>query len=167
MNNTLTATAASPTTGFARAWEAHRERVWRLLVRLTGNRDVADDLTQEVALKAAQAFPQFRGEAQAFTLFYRISVRCALQWRERRWEGMTLQHADQLTAPASDTTTLTAVRTALDTLPSDQRTVLVLAVYEQLSYKEIAAVLEIPLGTVMSRLARARQQLRKELSDVL
>lgn len=162
-----TALLASPDRTFPRTWERHRERVWRLLVRLTGSRDAADDLTQEVALQATQAFPRFRGDAQAFTLFYRIAVRCAFHWREQHQKHAVLPYPEHLRGTTTDTATLTAVRTALDQLPEDQRTVLVLRVYEGLSYQEIATVCEIPAGTVMSRLARARQQLRKELSDEL
>lgn len=166
MNTLLAAVEAKPDPAFERAWNRHRERVFRLVVRLAGSREVADDLTQEVAVQAAQAFPKFRGQAQAFTLFYKIAVRCVLRWRQQRSLGNDTL-LETIPAPSCDPTTALAVQAALHTLPDDQRAVLVLAVYEQLSYKEIAAVLEIPLGTVMSRLARARQQLRKELSDVL
>jgi RNA polymerase sigma-70 factor, ECF subfamily len=168
MNSLLAATDVKKTNAaFERAWNRNRERVWRLVVRLSGSRDAADDLTQEVAVQAAQAFPKFRGQAQAFTLFYKIAVRCVLRWRAQRSVVGGEALLESIPAPSADPTTELTVRAALQTLPDDQRTALVLAVYEQLSYKEIAAVLEIPLGTVMSRLSRARQQLRKELSDVL
>ena len=169
MNTLLAAAETKPDAAFERAWNCHRERVFRLVVRLSGSREAADDLTQDVALQAAQAFPKFRGQAQAFTLFYKIAVRCVLRWRAQRntLRGSGEALLESIPAPSCDPTTMVTVQAALSTLHDDQRTVLVLAVYEQLSYKEIAAVLEIPLGTVMSRLARARQQLRKELSDVL
>ena len=167
MNTLLAATESKPDLTFERAWNRHRERVFRLVVRLARSREVADDLTQEVAVQAAQAFPKFRGQAQAFTLFYKIAVRCVLRWRAQKGALGGEALLETIPAPSTDPTTAIAVQAALHTLPDDQRAVLVLAVYEQLSYKEIAAVLEIPLGTVMSRLARARQQLRKELSDVL
>ncbi|WP_395146383.1 RNA polymerase sigma factor [Armatimonas sp.] len=166
MNTLLAAAETKPDPAFERAWNRHRDRVWRLVVRLSGSREAADDLTQEVALQAAQAFPKFRGQAKAFTLFYKIAVRCVLRCREQRNLGTDML-LESIPAPHTDPTMALAVQAALSTLPDDQRTVLVLAVYEQLSYKEIAAVLEIPLGTVMSRLSRARQQLRKELSDAL
>lgn len=165
MNPVLAAAEALPNPSFERSWSRHRERVFRLVVRLTGSREHADDLTQEIAVQAAQAFPRFRGQAQAFTLFYRIAVRTVGRWRSQQRPTEPL--LDCHYASSDDPTTALAVRTALSALPEEQRTVLVLAVYEQLSYKEIAHVLEIPLGTVMSRLARARQQLRKELSDAL
>src|SRR6266436_975582 len=59
---------------FERLWQEHRPRIWRLVARLAGSTDLADDLTQEVSLWAFQAFSSFRGEADAFTWLYRIEV---------------------------------------------------------------------------------------------
>ena len=147
---------------FDRLWSRERERVWRLCVHLSGNRDRADDLTQEVALKAHAAFGTFRGRSSPSTWLYRIAVNAALRERENHRPAAGLDEVSERGKADDDTLN---VRLALDRLPGDQRTALLLSVYEGLTCKEIAAVLEIPVGTVLSRIHRARQRLREELSD--
>jgi RNA polymerase sigma-70 factor, ECF subfamily len=157
---------------FSRLWEQERERVWRLSVALSGSRDEADDLTQEVGVRALEGFGRFRGLSSPATWLHRITVNVALRHRERRRESVALDtdapsgemgperralHADMLQR----------TQAAMERLPDELRTPLVLVAWEELSYKEIATLMEIPIGTVMSRLHTARQRLRKELGDAL
>lgn len=160
---------------FERLWSRERERVWRLVARLSGDADVADDLTQEVALRALAAFSGFRGVARPSTWLYRIAVNVVLRWRERRheetgidagvWERLAASDTPERAALASEDAA--RVRQAMERLSEELRTPLVLLVWEGMTYREIASVLRIPIGTVMSRLHAARQRLRKELGDAL
>ncbi len=160
---------------FERFWQPHRPRVWRLVARLAGNLDLADDLTQEVSLRAFQGFGAFRRESSAYTWLYQIAVHVVQRHRERRvlelvpWE--TAAHTPAPSISPHEATEQAEIRplvwAALDRLPDEQRTTLILSVYEELKYREIAAVLGIPLGTVKSRLHTGMARLREELKDAL
>ena len=178
-------TDARPTaeaTAFAAAWQQARPRIWRLTARISGSADAADDLTQEVGLRALQALPRFRGDADRRTYLYRIAVNVALRHNEeRRRHGAllapTTQGASSPLEPATQNAAdsperqllrserLPRIRSALDSLPDDLRTPLILLVLDDMKYREIAAVLEIPIGTVMSRIHAARQRLRAALPE--
>ena len=160
---------------FETLWQQHRARVWRLVARLAGNPDLADDLTQEVSLRAFQAFGSFRGQSDAFTWLYRIAVNVVLRDRERRKPTLAMDSplVACLSAPDTHDPEQAALRAeiqprvwaALNCLPDDLRATLILQVYEGLKYREIAQVLDIPIGTVKSRLNNAMQRLREELKD--
>ncbi len=159
---------------FERLWRQHQSRLRRLVARLTGDADLADDLTQEVSLKAFAAFGGFRGEAAALTWLSRIAINVVHRHREtRRPPPLSLDATRELFAgDASDPHRLAVqaglrpiVWTALDTLPEELRTALILQVYEGLKYREIAALLGVPLGTVKSRLHNGLVRLREELKD--
>jgi RNA polymerase sigma-70 factor (ECF subfamily) len=138
--------------------------------------DAADDLTQEVGLRALEAYGRFRGAAAESTWLYRIAVNVVLRWRERR-RGMCatvgLDGVAPPVAPAEESPERITLRAdanertcrAVEALPDELRTPLLLHAREGLKYREIAAVLEVPVGTVMSRLYGARQRLRRELGD--
>ncbi len=148
--------------GFERLWSAERERIRRLCLRLSGDPDAAEDLTQEVALKAHAALGSFRGGARASTWLHRITINVVLRWREQQKLTVPLDALSERPGPEGDTL---RVRLAIERLPDDQRTPLVLSALEGWSVKEIAATLALPQGTVLSRLHRARTRLREELSD--
>ena len=160
---------------FDQFWLPHRPRVWRLAARLAGSADLADDLTQEVSLRAFQGFSRFRRGASAYTWLYRIAVHVVLRHRERlavdtvSWDTAA-EAADPGPSP-HDAARLAEIRplvwAALERLPDEQRTAVILSVFEELKYREIAAVLDIPLGTVKSRLHSGMTRLREELKDAL
>ena len=160
---------------FDRVWQMHRPRLWRLAARLAGDLDLADDLTQEASARACAAWGTFRRDADAFTWLYRITVNVALRDRERRKTTLNLDASEAINLPAPDALspeqtalqaeTCTRVRAALDRLPDDLRATLILQMYEGLKYREIADALDIPLGTVKSRLNNALLRLREELKD--
>ena len=156
-------------------WRENRPRVWRLLLRLTGDPDAADDLTQEVSVRAFGAFAGFRGEAGAATWLYRIAVNVAARHRQcvrGGTVGLDTPEAAGLCATGGGPeeaalrgALVPAVRAAVERLPEEMRTTLILQVYEGLKYREIAAVLGVPVGTVKSRLHQATQRLRETLRD--
>ena len=156
---------------FERLWEAERAHIWRLAARLSGNPDAADDLTQEIGVRALEAFGSFRGASSPSTWLFRIAVNVVLRWRERQARRDTNDDAETegISSPEAspEEQLLNRAETErlhrfLERLPDDLRTPLLLHVWEGMKYHEIAAALDIPAGTVMSRLHKARQRLRKE-----
>jgi RNA polymerase sigma-70 factor (ECF subfamily) len=161
---------------FDEVWQQHRPRLQRLVVRLAGDADLAEDLTQEVGLRAFQAFPGFRGEADAYSWLYRIAINVVNRYRERRRptlvpletpevEGLAADRAGCPEAVLLRDDLRASVWAALDRLPDELRTILILQVYEGLKYRELALVLGIPIGTVKSRLHHAMQRLKEELIE--
>ena len=156
--------------------------VFTLAFHLLGSRDEALDLSQEVFLRVFRTLPSFRGESALRTWIYRIAVNLARN-RHRGW--VRRHRADQISLDQhmqdggdlpSDARTPdgilaskeTAARLweALHRLPFDQRTAVILREIDGLRYEEIAFSLGIAVGTVKSRLTRARQALRAELLGV-
>jgi RNA polymerase sigma-70 factor, ECF subfamily len=132
--------------------------IWRFCAHLIGPED-ADDATQETFLAAWRALPSFRGEASARTWLFVIARRSAerVTRRRRRW----LELADGMSnpAPASHPETASDIDELLSALDQDRRMAIVLTQIIGLSYAEAAAVCECPIGTIRSRVARAREQL--------
>lgn len=149
---------------FEKLWDAQRPRIQRLATRLCGNPEQAEDLTQEIGLQALAAFPHFRRECSPTTFLYRIAIRTIHRYRDKH-PTVGIEHAENFPSKASSPESALALVLALDSLPNELRTTLLLRLYEGMSYREVATVLEIPLGTVLSRLHTARTRLRKELTD--
>lgn len=162
--------------------------VYALLYRLTEDAEEARDLTQETFLRAFQSISRFRGDADLKTWIYRIAINQARNrwrwWRRRRRDvHVSLDAAsgqsDQTLGdrlPANDVNpeqeTLahereTILRTALNSLGRSYREAVILRDVEGFSYEEIAATLEISIGTVKSRLSRGRLELRRKLTGSL
>ena len=156
--------------------------VFQLAVNLLGDRDDALDLCQDVFLSVFRTIHRFRGQSSLRTWIYRIAVNQAsnrhrLGRRRQRGNQVSLDahlalHGDFLAAAASTPDRLLAqkelaarLQHALDQLPFDQRTAIVLREVDGLSYEEIAFSLRVALGTVQSRLTRARQALRLALEE--
>jgi RNA polymerase sigma-70 factor, ECF subfamily len=169
-------TDAAGVVPFDQVWQQHRPRLQRLVVRLAGDADLAEDLTQEVGLRAFQAFPGFRGEADAYSWLYRIAINVVNRYRERRRPTLVPLETPEVEALSADRSGCpeavllrddlrASVWAALDRLPDDLRTILILQVYEGLKYRELALVLGIPIGTVKSRLHHAMQRLKEELTQ--
>jgi RNA polymerase sigma-70 factor (ECF subfamily) len=156
----------------------HLDDLYRAALRLTGNAAEAEDLTQDTCLRAFERLDQLRspGAARvwAFTILRLIFLR-RIERQSRTagvdvidWPlleaGEVLQDTYEALRPIQDTP-LGEVREALGRLPLPYREPLVLAHVGGFSYKEISEILAIPLGTVMSRLFRARRLLRSELRE--
>lgn len=142
-------------------------RIYRLLLRMTGNPEDAADLTQETYFKGLQRLDQFDGRSAVASWFYRIAVNEALQFRRRQGIGTVKLQAvapNQPTEARRPQTDLELdLECALAELPPDDRALLVLRYQEELDYRGIADVLECAEGTVASRLNRARDKLREIL----
>jgi RNA polymerase sigma-70 factor (ECF subfamily) len=123
-----------------------------------------EDVVQEVFLKAHGAIARFRGDSGLFTWLYRIAVNEALRVRKQRGfvalDSVPEREAPREEAPDPDRPTMATLERLLKRLPDDFRTIVVLRDLEGMSYTEISETLEIPLGTVESRLFRARAELR-------
>ena len=160
----------------------HQRMVIQLAMNLLSDRDEAMDLSQEVFLRVFRTIHRFRGHSSLRTWIYRIAVNQARNrhrfWRRRhRADQVSLdQHvaAHGEFASGSESTPdrmlaqkelASRLRQALDHLPFDQRTAIVLREIDGLSYEEIAYSLGVAIGTVKSRLTRARQALRHELRE--
>jgi RNA polymerase sigma-70 factor (ECF subfamily) len=163
--------------------------IYGLLYRLTENREEARDLTQETFLRAFQSIGHFRGEADLKTWIYRIAINQARNrwrwWRRRRRDSTVsidstgvdgrqslaaILRADSSSDPEQGTLAHErerALRTALSSLRRPYRETVILRDIEGFAYEEIAATLEISVGTVKSRLARGRQELRRKLEGSL
>lgn len=165
---------------FAQLVEENQNRVYSLAFRITGDREESADLAQEAFLKAWQALPNFQGESSFATWVYRLTTNLCIDYirrQQRRRETVSAVSLDDSDSPfpepadpgqdphgALERTELRrAVERGLQALPEAQRQVLVLRELSGLSYQEIGARLDLDLGTVKSRIARARLALRKIL----
>ena len=167
--------------GDARAFEelviAHQHRVFGVALRMLGNAAEAEEVAQEAFLRAHRAMASFRGEAKLSTWLYGIASRLCLNrlaGGERRLvrsgETELGRLAESGADPAADlerSEVEQALHRAIAELPEERRIVVVLRDLEGLSYEEIAAALELELGTVRSRLHRARMDLKDKLERFL
>ena len=142
-------------------------RLRRFAYALTGSSDAGDDLVQAACERALRSAEQFRAGTRMDSWMFRIMQNLWLDDRRRRRVRGTqvdpelagLSDDGKGARQLDDQVALAQVRAAVDALPDDQRSVLVLVAIEGLNYREAAEVLELPMGTVMSRLARARARL--------
>jgi len=161
--------------GFEQTFLPYMSAAYNLARWLTGSDQDAQDVVQESYLRALRFFGGFRG-ANSKAWFLTIVRNTGYSWLQRsQGQGLTTpldeqvhDIEDQSQGPEMEllqSATRQDLMAALDRLPVDFRETLVLRELEGLSYKEIADVIGLPIGTVMSRLARARQRLRQALSD--
>lgn len=161
---------------FAQLVALYEKRIYALALRTTGNQEDAADVAQEAFLAAWRGLPSFRGEAGFATWLYRLTANAAIDHlrRTRRQrneaslndEALGLNAVDAAPTPqerAEGEALREAVRWGMGELSRDHRQVLELREYQELSYEEIAGQLGVDLGTVKSRLSRARGALRKIL----
>ena len=152
----------------SRLYEQNVSKIFRLMVRMVGRQD-ADDLTQQVFLQAFRKIQQFSGRSKFGTWLYRVAVNEALQHRRRHGSRPS---EPLLHEPASQTSNRIASETkealdhALSRIEPDLRAIFLLREVDQLTYAELAEVLNVPAGTVGSRLNRARRELRAELDQL-
>lgn len=151
----------------------HLDDLFRTAVRLVAERAEAEDLVQEVYLQAWKSFDRYEPGTNCRAWLYKILFHKLNHQRRNNSHGRWVQADDALLAdtvacvpPVPHDLTDEEVVAALDGLQSGFREVVLLADVEEFSYKEIAGVLGIPIGTVMSRLSRGRRQLREALAGV-
>lgn len=142
----------------------HIPRLRRYARALTGDRNAADDLVQDTLERALSRLGLWRQgsdlRAWLFTIMHNIYVNQARSRGRHPHEALDEPFADALQASEPDWGELRDIDEALSNLPAEQRAVLLLVGLEQFTYEEAARVLDIPLGTVMSRLSRGRERLR-------
>jgi RNA polymerase sigma-70 factor (ECF subfamily) len=158
-------------TALLHAVRASQADVWRLAVHLVGPDD-ADDVTQDTFVRAWKALPAFRGDSSARTWLLAIARRACADAvrrtvRRRRLTGRAEEHAELTTmrGATGDHAGTYAVHALIDALPRDQRIAFVLTQVVGCSYAEAASVCGVPIGTIRSRVARAREQLLDDLRD--
>lgn len=166
---------------FAQLIRDNETRIYTLALRMTGSREDAQDLAQEAFLSAWRALSSFKGDATFSTWVYRLTSNACidhLRKQKRRQEVVQTQSLDDEERGSIDLpdrrfdpqTELergelrAAVERGLAALPDHQRQILVMRELSGLSYQEISDVLQMDLGTVKSRIARARSALRKRLT---
>jgi len=166
---------------FGELVERHQDRLHAALTRFLGDTEEARDLLQDAFLNAYRKLDQFQGESSFSTWVYRIAMNLALSRRRKRkrlfgwWdrEGSAPPDPSDLSATSDPTANLeraeleALVQRALSQLPPEARAVIILRDLEGLSYEEIAEILGVPIGTVRSRLHRARGELRLRLQAPL
>jgi RNA polymerase sigma-70 factor (ECF subfamily) len=139
-------------------------RIFRLLRYLTGRPDIAEDLTQQTFVRAWQALPNFRHQSSLATWLHRIAYHEYTHWLRDRREHASLEAAAHLAAPDHSYEWETLVLPqALAQLTPEHREAFLLYHIQELSIGEVAAILEVPVGTVKSRLFTARKRLRELL----
>jgi RNA polymerase sigma-70 factor, ECF subfamily len=166
----------------------YQRRIERLIGRMVRDADLVEDIAQETFIRAYRALAQFRGEAQFYTWLYRIAVNTAKKalgdlkrdplvsenaLRGGDEEDETSAVENELTTAETPETVLAAkeiaaaVNSAMDALPEELRQAVSLREIEGLSYEEIAEVMNCPIGTVRSRIFRAREAISVKIKPLL
>lgn len=163
----------------------YQRRLARLISRFVRDPAEIEDVTQEAFIKAYRALPAFRGESAFYTWLYRIGINTAKNYLlslGRRAPTTTLLDADEaedfeeasllheVSTPENEMMSkqvVEVVSSSLQQLPDDLRTALTLREIDGLSYEEIAAVMDCPVGTVRSRIFRAREAIAENLRPLL
>jgi RNA polymerase sigma-70 factor, ECF subfamily len=169
---------AGDQSAFSELVRRYRERIFALVLHLTGNESDADDITQEVFWGAFRAIKQFAGRSEFFTWVYRIAVNKSLnakRSRARRSETpLDDPRVDKAVAadawgdPARATElrqTYTLLLQALDNLPPEMKTTVVLVVLQGMSHGEASVVQQCPVGTIAWRMHKARERLQRALES--
>lgn len=177
--------------GDAKAFELlvvkYQRRIERLIARMVRDTDLVQDLAQETFIRAYRALPQFRGESAFYTWLYRIAVNTAKKALvELRRDPVLTEAAlapaddDETSSPKSEPTDMATpeavlaskeiaatVNAAIEALSEDLRQAITLREIEGLSYEEISEVMNCPIGTVRSRIYRAREAIAERLRPLL
>ncbi len=155
---------------FAVLVRRHQGKIRGLLLRLTASRTLADDLAQEVFLRAYRALPGFEGRSSFSTWTYRIAYNVFLNYRTRSRAHLSLPEGMEgdASVSASDESPghsdlKSDLSQAIASLPPRYRAVVVLYYLRDVTYREIAEILELPIGTVKTHLHRARALLRTRM----
>lgn len=162
----------------------YQRRLLRLVMRLVRDPAEAEDVAQEAFIKAYRALPSFRGESAFYTWLYRIGINTAKNWLvahgrrlpvvadiieddDRIDDGGLLRNDETPDRILMSKQIGETVSVALQALPADLRTAITLREIDGLSYEEIASIMECPIGTVRSRIFRAREAIAERLRPLL
>ena len=172
LNAALLAIAAGEQEPLSALYKDCRQSVFLLAASITGQAQMAEDVTQEAFLAAWRGLPQFRGDCRFSTWLYRLVNNAAIDYLRREKRHRDTGDVDDLELPDGDPSpqelaeqsdTRAAVRRGLDRLSPEHRQVLLLRYMQELDYGEIAQVLDVSEGTVKSRINRAKSKLRELL----
>ena len=163
----------------------YQRKIMRLLSRMIRDPSEIEDVAQEAFIKAYRALPQFRGDSAFYTWLYRIAINTARNWlasNKRRQskpssfegeDGETFDEIDNLTDNTTPESELASrqiaetVNKAIEDLPEELRTAIVLREIEGMSYEDIAQSMNCPIGTVRSRIFRAREAIAVRLRPMM
>lgn len=163
----------------------YQRKIMRLLARMINNQADIEDVAQETFIKAYRALPQFRGDSAFYTWLYRIAINTARNWQAANMrkpntvstieteDGETFDHLNGLSDQSTPESLMASqqvaqtVNEAIEQLPEDLRTAIVLREIEGMSYEDIANTMQCPIGTVRSRIFRAREAIAERLRPVM
>ncbi|MGE8658767.1 MAG: RNA polymerase sigma factor [Achromobacter sp.] len=154
----------------------HSTRLQRFIIKHIGNTTEAEDLAQQAFVEAARSYRSFRGESQLSSWLYGIALNLVRNYLSRAPErrhdfvsdSVLAEHAASDLSPErvlEQNQTLTLLQESLDELPENMRDILLMVGIDEISYEDAAALLTVPVGTVRSRLSRARAALRDKLAQ--
>jgi RNA polymerase sigma-70 factor (ECF subfamily) len=167
--------------GFAALFEKYREKIYRVVYGYVHDKDDALDVTQEAFIKAFKSLSTFERESGFYTWLTRIAINLAIDHRRKRARSKVIPLEDYMDPPSrpggggapdprrrlEDRELKERYFRALEELSEKHRTVFLLHTVEDMAYKDIAEMLDISIGTVMSRLHYARKRLQELLGDYL
>jgi len=164
----------------------YKDRIFNLCIRFLGDYQDAEDTVQDVFVKTFNSLKKFRFESSFFTWLYRITINScknkvkSIDYRFRRADAridITEEYpegfGDKMDSSGNPSNELenkeimTILQNAINSLPSDQKSVVILRDMQGLSYEEIAEITGFKLGTIKSRISRARSALREKLGDII
>ncbi|HRL22587.1 RNA polymerase sigma factor RpoE [Alcaligenes sp. SDU_A2] len=163
----------------------YQRKIMRLLSRMIRDPSDIEDVAQETFIKAYRALPQFRGDSAFYTWLYRIAINTARNWQAsagrrpsalqalENEDGETFDQIDNLTDISTPESVMVSrqiaetVNSAIQALPEELRTAIVLREIEGMSYEDIAQTMDCPIGTVRSRIFRARDAIATQLRPIL
>lgn len=151
----------------------HLNDLVRTATRMMGDRGKAEDVVQEVYLQAWKSFDRFAAGTNCRAWLFKILFHCVSHERRRWFRFPLLKEKEEFleanlpaAMPVPEKLSDADILAALDRIPADFRSVVLLVDVEEFAYKDVAEILSIPIGTVMSRLSRGRKGLRDQLASV-
>jgi RNA polymerase sigma-70 factor (ECF subfamily) len=178
----IAGTLRGETGAFGQLVGRYQNRLFNSLTRMTGSVEDAEDIAQEAFVHAFQKLHTFRGGSRFYSWLFRIALNAAVTLHRKRdkatasveavreqvgFEPADIRPNSTPQAPLEASERQALVQRALRELPEDFRQVLVLREMDEMSYEEISEIVDCPIGTVRSRIHRARQELRDRLAALL
>lgn len=175
----IRATLAGDSSSFGLLVRRYQDRLYHTVVHVVGSREDALDLVQDAFVQAFLRLDSFQGASAFYTWLYRIALNLSLSWKRKQRPVLSVDQAREAAgvepldngAPPEQALDqqerADCLRRALAQLSPEHRQILVLREMEDASYESIAEILDLPIGTVRSRLHRARLELKEQLREVL